>query len=89
MIVASGVAAAVKVVTNAVVAICVVFVSTDAVGAIGMPVREGDKSGALAFICGWILLVTPFKYAIVSGRSFIPLAVKPVPPDTSIQYEPS
>jgi len=33
-----------------------------------MPVREGDKSGALAFICGWILLVTPFKYAIVKGR---------------------
>jgi hypothetical protein len=36
--------------TNSVVAICVVFVPALAVGAIGVPVREGDADGAFVRI---------------------------------------
>ena len=35
--------------TYAVVAICVLFVPDVAVGAVGVPVRDGDASGAFAF----------------------------------------
>ena len=37
--------------TNAVVAICVVFVPDVAVGAVGVPVKAGLANGALSFNC--------------------------------------
>ena len=44
--------------TNAVVAICVVFVLLDAVGAVGVPVSAADANGAYVFwIC--VLLKNP------------------------------
>lgn len=42
---------ATAVATNAVVAICVVFVAADAVGAVGTPVRSGEARAALASNC--------------------------------------
>jgi hypothetical protein len=39
--------------TKAVVAICVVFVPAVAVGAVGVPVRPGEASGALEVSVGW------------------------------------
>ena len=40
---------AISVFTNAVVAICVVFVLLDAVGAVGIPDNDGDANGAYVF----------------------------------------
>ena len=49
------------VLTYAVVAICVVLVPAEAVGAVGVPVRAASAEVALALSCVWIALVTPFK----------------------------
>ena len=49
------------VLTYAVVAICVVLVPAEAVGAVGVPVRAASAEVALVSSCVWIALVTPFK----------------------------
>ena len=70
------------VLTNAVVAICVVFVAAIAVGAVGVPVSAGDARSALLRVrsssCHWILLVVLSRYPssvveIVEEASIFPL----------------
>jgi hypothetical protein len=54
-----GASLAISAFTKAVVAICVVSVPTEAVGAVGVPLSAGEASGAFALSCVWIADVTP------------------------------
>ena len=64
--------------TNAVVAICVVFVATAAVGAVGAPVNVGDAIGANAAKAGTkpeILVAKIPADALISASTIVPSAI--------------
>uniref|UniRef100_A0A6C0I561 Uncharacterized protein n=1 Tax=viral metagenome TaxID=1070528 RepID=A0A6C0I561_9ZZZZ len=70
--------------TNAVVAICVVLVEDDAVGAVGTPVRDGDANGA--FVARAVCVAVEiglFTSAVLStlARSTIALLIPETVPE--------
>ena len=54
-------------ITNAVVAICVVFVANGAVGAVGTPVKLGEANGAFKSSAAWVAVeIGLFKSVVLS-----------------------